>query len=171
VRKFSSLLLLTIFFSCNGNRGEIISEYIESKCSGISPDTCEIYFSKVFNTSFDTMYVFNEYTQVQGLISILGVKEYNNTNYFMPEGFLVEDSHRKIISISHGEIVYDIDVEWNYVFSGGIEIVKNGIFDGDSIAHFAEIYVSPVFSVTTIQSENDVSDKSYYFLGNNNKPK
>jgi hypothetical protein len=98
--KISSCIFITLLviclFSCKKSKDDQLTTYIEKKCSFDNKDTCYINLKDVFNVDYDTMFVFDEYTQLQGVRLILGLEEYDSKNNLLPNGFLVEDSHKKI---------------------------------------------------------------------------
>ena len=70
------------------------------------------------------MYIFGEYTQEEEIRSILGI-EYNSSNWLLPENFLVEDSHYKIILLKNRKIVYEEDFKQLYsIIDRGLKVKK-----------------------------------------------
>lgn len=157
-----SCLLLS---GCRNNTDELINKYIEHNCAFNGKDTCYIDLKDVLNVDYDTMYVFGEYTQLQGIRLIIGVQDYNDENILLPKGFVVEDSHKKIILIKNGNIVYDNDFKYPY-FDDGIIITKNGTFDGELFTHNAIMYTSSKFIVLRKVEGNDYTEKYFYILRN-----
>jgi hypothetical protein len=112
------------------------------------------------------MFVFEEYTQLQGVRLILGIEEYNSKNNLLPKGFLVEDSHKKIILIKNRNIVYEDDIESQYFYDDGIIVNKTGTFDGEPYVHSARMYTSPRFLVTKKDDPKGHIKKYFYILEN-----
>jgi len=125
--------------SCNNKQGEF-SAYLDNKFKYQKGDSCYIDLTDFFKIDYDTMYVFGAYSQVEGVRSILGNQNYNNSNIMMPRGFLVEDSQNKIILIKGHKIVYDQDVSSPYLYNGGHEVQKDGFFDGEKYTYYAKVY-------------------------------
>lgn len=162
---FFSLIVLCLF-SCKKSKDDLFITYIEKKCSFNNKDTCYINLKDVFNVDYDTMFVFDEYTQLQGVRLILGLEEYDNKNSLLPNGFLVEDSHKKIILIKNRNIVYEDDIQSHYFYDDGTIITKTGTFDKDSFVHYARMYISPRFLVTKKNDHKGHIKKYFYILEN-----
>jgi hypothetical protein len=120
----------------------------------------------VFNVDYDTMFVFGEYTQIQGIRLILGIKDYTNYESLMPEGFLVKDSYNKIILIKNRKIVYEEDTKFPYFYDDGVIVNKTGIFDGEPYEHSARMYISSKFLVTKKHDPKGHIKKYFYILEN-----
>jgi hypothetical protein len=97
---------------------------------------------------------------------ILGLEEYDSKNNLLPNGFLVEDSHKKIILIKNRNIVFEDDIESRYFYYDGILINKTGTFDGEPFIHSARIYISPRFLVTKKNDPKGHIKKYFYILEN-----
>lgn len=136
------ILFHIIFFtSCKKDNNDF-SKFIQTRCNFNSCDRCKLDLKDFFMVDYDTMYVFGEYTQLQGISLILGI-EYNETNIMMPKGFVVEDSYNKIILLKNHKIVYDEDVKSPYFYSdNGIIVEKSGAFDDSTFIHRAKMFLS-----------------------------
>lgn len=149
--KRNSFLLLSfaiyLFSGCTSkDTDEKLSSYLKNECVFDTKNTCYLDLKKVFEVDYDTMFVFTEYTQLEGVRLILAMPDYNSNNVLLPKGFLVEDSHRKIILVKNRRIVYEDDIKSSY-FDNGIEIKKVGIFDGEPYTHTANMFASSKFLV------------------------
>lgn len=138
--------VVCLFFSCSKNTDKKLSSYIENECDFTNKDTCYLDLKNVFQVDYDTMFVFREYTQLQGVKLITGIEDYSGKNTLLPKGFLVEDSYRKILLIKNRKIVYEDDIKSTY-FDNGITIEKIGTFDGEPYTHTANMFVSSKFLV------------------------
>lgn len=159
------LAVCLLLCSCRKNTDEILNAYIERKCDFNGIDTCYIDLKDALRVDYDTMYVFGEYTQLQGIRLIVGIENYNNENFLLPKGFVVEDSHRKIILIKDRKIVYDNDFKYPY-FDDGVIVKKNGTFDGELYTHTAIMYVSSKFLVVRKEDSQNQITKHFYILRN-----
>lgn len=161
----NSILIVFIFliiFGCNSSKERRFYSFIENNCSFENSDTAYIDLKDYFKVNFDTMYVFGEYTQLEGVRLILGIKNYRSKNAMMPKGFLVEDSHNKIILLKNHKIVFDEDIKSPYFYDDGIEVKKVGIFDGEAFTNYAKIFTTSKFMVIKKKNGNE----NYYIYRN-----
>jgi hypothetical protein len=156
-------MLLLLLLGCSSNKKNEFYSYIESKCAFEHSDTSYIDLKDYFKVDYDTMYVFGEYTQLEGVRLILGIQDYESTNASMPKGFLVEDSHNKIILLKHHKVVFDEDIMNPYFYNDGIEVKRMGIFDSAPFPHYAKIFTTSKFMI--IRKKND-NGGCYYIYRN-----
>ena len=156
---YSVLLLL---FGCNSNEQSQFYSYIESSCTFETNDTCYVDLKSFFKVDYDTMYVFGEYTQLEGIRLILGIKDYQSSNVMMSKGFLVEDSYNKIILLKDHKVVFDVDVKNPYFYNDGVEVKKIGVFDNEPYLHYGKIFTTSKFLVIRKGNKND-----YYYICRN----
>ena len=153
-------MLLLLLLGCNSNKNEFYS-YIESKCTFENSDTSYIDLRDYFKVDYDTMYVFGEYTQLEGIKLILGIQDYESTNALMTKGFLVEDSYNKIILLKHHKVVFDEDIKIPYFYDDGIEVKRMGVFDNAPYPHYAKIFTTSKFMI--IRKNNDNGSCHYIY--------
>jgi len=160
----SNLLFCLAFFllGCNNKKQSQFYSYIERNCEFKDNDSCYIDLKDFFRVNYDTMYVFGEYSQLEGVKLISGVQNYENSNIMMPNGFLVEDSYNKIILIKNQEIVLDEDMKVPYLYDDGIEVKRVGVFDGEPYTHYAKMFLTSKFLV--VRGKNG---SSYYYVYRN----
>jgi hypothetical protein len=155
-------LVLLLLFGCNNSKQSEFYSYIESNCSFEKSDTAYIDLKVFFQVNYDTMYVFGEYTQLEGVRLILGIQDYESSNALMPKGFLVEDSYNKIILLRDHKIVFDEDFKAPYFYDDGIEVKKIGVFDNAPCPHYAKIFTTSKFMVIRKKEGG-----SYYYIYRN----
>jgi len=146
----NSLLIgiaLLLLLGCNSSKKNEFYSYIESKCSFENSDTTYIDLKDFFRVDYDTMYVFGEYTLLEGVRLILNIPDYECSNALMTKGFLVEDSYNKIILLKDHRVVFDEDMKVPYLYSDGIEVKKQGVFDGEPYIHHAKIFTTSKFMI------------------------
>ena len=148
-------MLIFIFNSCSRIHNDF-NFFLQEKING--KDSCIVDIKNYFDLDYDTMYVFGAFTPIEGVRAILNMPNYSTENIMMPKGFLVQDSQNKIILIKNHKIVFDKDVSTPYLLNDGIEIYKEGIFDGEKIKFFAKMYVSSLFKISKIKN-----DSTYYY--------
>jgi hypothetical protein len=151
--KTIAINVLVFFLLACGNRGDLFFDFVEKNCGFDDIDMCSVDLRSYFDLDFDTMFVFGEYTQIEGVRLILGRKEYDNTNIRMPKGFLVEDSYNKIVLKKDGVIVYDKDVKSPYLYNMGIEVEMVGLFDGEPFTHRGKMFTSSKLLVKKVNHE------------------
>lgn len=162
---FFPLIVISCLFSCK-SKDDRFTSYIDKNCNFDAEDTCYINLKNIFKVDYDTMFVFEEYTQLQGIRLILGINSYNSTNILMPKGMLVEDSHNKIILIKNHKIVFEKDGKYPYFYEDGVIVNKTGTFDGETYVHSARMYTSPRFLVTKKDDPKGHIKKYFYILEN-----
>jgi|SaaInl1SG_22_DNA_1037389.scaffolds.fasta_scaffold13950_3 hypothetical protein len=94
------LSLCLLLFSCNNTESELI-EFMESNFEHIENSILEIDLEEAFNTQYDTLYLFGEFTQSEEISSVIGI-EYN--------GRIVSDSKKRIILVENGCIVFETNI-------------------------------------------------------------
>lgn len=151
-----------ILFSCK-NTDDKLRIYIEQKCGFTNGYSCSINIKEALNVDYDTMFIFNEYSE-EGMIGrMLGIK-YSSTNLLMPNNLLVQDSHYKMILLKNKQIVYENDFEPQYIdFSGGIKL---GVVYNKKFIAYCTIYKSPIFFVKKIDNSEESNRKYFYLLKN-----
>jgi hypothetical protein len=156
-------ILILICNSCNRSYNDF-NFFLQEKING--KDSCIVDIKDYFNLDYDTMYVFGAFTPIEGIRTILNMPTYSNEDLMMPKGFLVQDSQNKIVLIKNHKIVFDKDVSTPYLLNDGIEIFKEGIFDGEKIKFFATMYTSSMFKISKIKND---SGYNYVYIKNRNK--
>ncbi len=155
-------LVLLVLLGCNGSKKSKFYSYIERNCTFEKSDTSYIDLKDFFQVNYDTMYVFGEYTQLKGVRLILGIQDYESSNALMSKGFLVEDSYNKIILLKDHKVLFDEDMKMPYLYSDGIEVKKEGVFDGEPYTHHAKIFTTSKFMIIREENENG----EYYIYRN-----
>lgn len=153
--RFSLAILLFamqfIIVACAKNRRSDIIGFAERKLSLEKTDSCIIDLREVFNVEFDTMYVFDEYTQLEGIRLIIGKPTFVDRNIVMPTEILVEDGHQKVILLHNNSVVFNEDLIATFKDSAVI-VAKKGSFDGEPFLHKGRMYASPFFKVERMGS-------------------
>jgi hypothetical protein len=155
-------IALLLLLGCNSSKKNEFYSYIESKCAFENSDTSYVDLKDFFKVDYDTMYVFGEYTQLEGVRLILGIQDYESSNALMSKGFLVEDSYNKIILLKDHKVVFDEDMKIPYLYSDGIEVKKEGVFDGEPYTHHAKIFTTSKFMILKMKDNGG----NYYIYRN-----
>lgn len=156
--RFNQLFFLTLVLllvGCNQNQSDF-NLFLEScfKKNIINSDSCVVDLKDFFKMDYDTMYVFGEYMQLNGIRKIIGIDSYHSHNILMPNGFLVADSYNKVILIKDHKVIYDEDCMSPYFYNIGVEVNKLGEFDGESFTYKAKIFLSSNFIVVRTKNGN-----------------
>lgn len=149
MKNYLLLCSTVLLLSCNNIQNVNLSLKENTVCN--TNNECTVDFRKVFKTDFDTMFIFSEFSQLEGIRLITKNKDYYSWNLFTPSGFLVEDSHIKIILIKDKKIVFDQDFDSDFYPSSSfkqqcISVSKVGTFDNESFTHTAILYPSAVYT-------------------------
>lgn len=82
IKCFAFTMFVTSFFmSCIDSNSNFVS-FVEKHCNFNECDSCELDLRLFFGMDYDTMYVFGEYTQLQGVQLVLGDKNYQEKDVF-----------------------------------------------------------------------------------------
>ena len=133
---FYFIMTLTIL-SCSHIPNEL-EDYINSNYELESNGNVSIDLRKALKTDYDTMYVFDAFTPISVVRSIIGVPDYGN--YRAPGTALIcSDSEMcKIILTKSKKVVYDDEYYYNDYqvkidYHSFDTIVGEGIFDGEKM--------------------------------------
>lgn len=133
---FYFIMALTIL-SCSHTPNEL-KEYINSNYELESIGNVSVDLRKALKTDYDTMYVFDAFTPISVVRSIIGIPDYGD--YRTPETALIcSDSEMcKIILTKDKEVVYDDEYYYNDYqvkinYHSFDTIVGEGVFDGKKV--------------------------------------
>ncbi|MFV0469559.1 MAG: hypothetical protein ACK5MK_11610 [Dysgonomonas sp.] len=107
------VVLISIFLSgCQKNAMDKINDYVEDNCSYLSPgDSCIMNFEEILNFSWDSLYVFGEYTNSRFISKRIRIQY---------EGSDVPDFSKRMIFVKGNRIVhqetFSFNPSWKNIF-------------------------------------------------------
>ncbi len=151
-------LLLT---SCGGAQYKI-GKYIYSQPGHKLPDSSVIDLSEILKCDYDTAYVFYEFEQMSFIAHALGMADYYNRRVIM-------DSHKRLILIKNGAIVYEDDVENDpFYFNIGKDFSVIGKEEGFGNVNYGKFTTKKFLTRKTGDAQSLFSSTSLWeiFIGN-----
>ena len=156
------LTFMIVQFGCKEKDldGQLYS-YITSQCN-FRMDTCTIDLRNILHKDFDTLYIFGGYSSKESISLIVENKPMvisGNYEY-------ISGNENDLVILSRNKRIVG-KFSWNQnkvsILKGDL-IERKGIFDGDTIEQYADIYYSSVFVVRKINTDEKTTPSAIYQL-------